>query len=500
MSILQTADEPEVSVPLGRLRWTWSTEEAPVKVHVPLDLVARLRGEIEGDARRSVSEIGGVLLGRKGSTPGSIEIKDYAWVPCKDSGDGEPGGEYGMDVAALETLREAHRDLLILGYFRTQLEGALHLRRAEVDFVEEQFGDRSNVVLLIRPSPGRFKAGFLFWEGDTFVPFSIYDFPFVAESLRSAASIRVEIPEKAQSQPVALPVFFADPVPVKVSLGQPLRHDGGHVRRALLSLTGAVTASVFMGFLLQDRVLPAPRLDAPQVLSASVPIELQASAEDKGLDIHWNPQSTPVVMAREAHLALVQPDGRDEIIPVDLLQLESGKIHFASWGESVEVRLEVVDGNGRATRESFSALRLAPELPVVAEKPAAPASRWSANSKPSKWKPAAWKPAAAVRTSVPVVVLPEQNPLSSEQEAKPPVVPVADDAQNFAGRWGYSTVQGRYAGAEPEVVDGVIHEDHGRLIGTMFVHFKRSADGAPDFTDKFQFAGDLHGGPTQVFP
>jgi len=508
MSILQTADEPEVSVPLGRLRWTWLAEETPVKIHLPLDLVERLRGEIAGDLRRTTTEIGGVLLGR--GTPGSIEIRDYAWV----NGEGEAAAGYKMDPGGLASMRQIQKDLRVIGYFRTQLEGALHLRRQEVDFVGENFQDRSNVVMLIRPTTDHFRAGFLFWEGNAFVPFSVRDFTFAAESLRSTASVRIEIPQAkapaaAVAAPVAGPVFMPAQMTVKSPLSQPVRAGGGYVRRGLLGLAGAVAASVCVGFLLQDRLLPAERVTDPPVVFASVPMELQANSEDKGLDIHWNPESKPVVTAHAAQLAMIHPDGRDEVMPVDLLQLARGQMHLESFGDSVEVRLQVVDGNGKVTKESFSALNLAP---VVVEAPVVVAKKWTPPARPeaktgsvsalkSTWKPSPWKAASTQLARpltppptdevLPVVVLP-----ASEQ----PKAPVSDDDQAFAGRWAFSRSQGPFDVSNPEVVEGVIQEENGRLSGTMFVHFKGSPDGNPDATHRFQFAGDLQGGRTQVFP
>lgn len=500
MSILQTADEPEVSVPLGRLRWTWLAEETPVKIHLPLDLVERLRSEIAGDQRRTTTEIGGVLLGR--GTPGSIEVRDYAWV----TGEGEAAAEYKMDVGGLASMREVQKDLRVIGYFRTQLEGALHLRRQEVDFVGEQFHDRSNVVMLIRPTTDRFRAGFLFWEGNAFVPFSVRDFTFAAESLRSTASVRVEIPQP--KAPAAGPIFVPAQMTVKSPLSQPVPAGGGYVRRGLLGLAGAVTASLCVGFLLQDRLLPAERVaDPPVVVTASVPMELQANAEDNGLNIRWNPQSKPVVTAHSALLAMIRPDGRDEVVPVDLLQLARGQMRLGSFGDSVEVRMEVVDGKGKATKESFSALNLAPpvvETPVVAKKwtpPARPVKAASVSTMKSTWKPSPWKAASTQLAKpltppptdevLPVVVLP-----ASEQ----PKPTVSDDDQAFAGRWAFSRSQGPFAVSDPEVVEGVIQEENGHLSGTMFVHFKGSPEGTADGTHKFQFAGDLQGGRTQVFP
>lgn len=479
MSMLQLADEPVLVSPnrieSDQYHWTWKAEDVPVRIRLPLDLVSRLRSEIENHENVSTAEIGGVLLGRPGSAPGLIQIHDYAWVDS-DKEDG-----YRPDIAALESLREAHPDLRILGYFRTQLEGALHLRMEETDFITEHFNDPANVVLLIRPCADQYKAGFLFWERDTFIPFSVQDFPFHEESLRRSASSRpVEIsptPQLALTAP-AVPKFTIEP-PAKP-----------YLRRAFLCFSSVVFAAALAGFLMIDRLFPAPRLQAPVVV-AGVPVELRAQADAEGLEVRWNPQSTPVANAREGRVTLVQPNGVNETIDLTFQQLTSGKMYLASWGAAFTgVRFEVVDSRGVATRESFSALPFVPEAeppaPVVVatKKPAAP--RVTEETKYVKAK-TVWRP-------VSVASKPEPRP--SLAQANSEVL----DTTGFTGKWTYSTAPGRFDGAEPEVVDGVIHQSNGRLMGTMFVHFKRTADGSPDFTHKFQFAGDLHHGRTQIFP
>jgi hypothetical protein len=487
MSTLGIADEPKISMPLDRLRWTWEAEDAPVRVQIPLDLVARLRKEIEGDARVSASEIGGVLLGRPGKVQGSVEVVDYAWVESDEA----PASQYLLDIAALEPLREARPDLLILGYFRTQLEGALNLRLDETEFVAERFRDPSSVMMLIRPSGEQFQAGFLTWKGNTFVPFSIQDFPFKAEALQSAASpIPVEIPDpveiheetafEAAPAIVRVPVRSAPksrrrglaPIRLKVRIRIKTPTETKHyVRRAAVGLSGLAAAGALSGFAVMD-LFPAPRI-SPPVVVAGAPLELQAELQDKGLEVRWNPDSGTVAKALEGQLALVQPDGRSEVIPLNGHQLNSGHMELPSGVDAVEVRLQVVDGGGRIARESFSGFQLGPEPEPMVDAPAIPVAAQEAT--PARTPVEAPKPASA-----------------GDDEAS--------ESQDFVGASTYPADRGRADGAQAEVVDGVIHKQNGRLTGTMFVHLNPGSEGDRGFTHRLQFAGDLRSGGTQVFP
>jgi hypothetical protein len=377
MSTLAIADEPKNTVPLDRLRWTWEAEDASVRIQIPLEIVARLRTEMENDARATVSEIGGVLLGRAGKVRGSVEVVDYAWVES----DSPPGAEYILDIASLEPLREARPDLMVLGYFRTQLEGALHLRISETEFVTEHFHDPSNVMMLIRPSREAFQAGFMTWKGATFMPFSVQDFPFKAEALRESASyIPVEIPAVvgAETEPAIIripvkpaPVSRLSPARVRFKIKIRIKtptETKNYVRRAAVGLSGLAAAGAMSGFAVMDSLLPTPRI-SPPVVVAGTPLELQAELQDRGLEVRWNPESAPVAEALEGRLALVQPDGRQEIVPLNAHQLSSGHMELPSGVDAVEVRFEVVDGSGRTSRESFSAFQLGDEPQVVVEEP-----------------------------------------------------------------------------------------------------------------------------------
>jgi TonB family protein len=184
----------EASATTARPIFCWTFPGAPIRIHVPLDLVSRLRadlGQHESSGYRIPSvEAGGVLLGHR-LTATSLEIDDYLWISSR-----EPSGRgYSLDISALKRLREESsardengRRAEVVGYFRTQAEDDLHLRGEELDLVTECFRDPTDVVLLIRNSDEPYTSGFLFWtqEGD-FVPFSLLDFPLDAGLLHSDA-------------------------------------------------------------------------------------------------------------------------------------------------------------------------------------------------------------------------------------------------------------------------------------------------------------------------
>lgn len=182
MSAVQVTEvESGSPVQSSRTQWTWASPDAPIRINLSLQMISRLRADLEQRSRdqdSSENEIGGVLIGRANRTPATLDILDYAILPpAADS-----AANYCLDIAQLERLRRKRGEPYVVGYFRTQPDGALHLRRPEVSLISDHFRGATDVVLLIRTIPP-FRAGFLFWDGEAFVQFSVQDFPFDATAL-----------------------------------------------------------------------------------------------------------------------------------------------------------------------------------------------------------------------------------------------------------------------------------------------------------------------------
>ena len=189
--VLHSTAEPDSDAAQPTDSFTWTFPEAPLCINIRFGLISRLQTELG----RQV-EIGGVLLGRKGRAPATVEIREFIRIACENPSD----GLYTLNVSELERLRQTdsgleehtahgsglfcnwYAGLSVVGYFRTQSKDVLRLRDAEIELVRKRFPDPSSVVLLIETGRRQNEAGFFF--PNTSVPFSFMNFPFDAAVLQ----------------------------------------------------------------------------------------------------------------------------------------------------------------------------------------------------------------------------------------------------------------------------------------------------------------------------
>ena len=387
--------------------------DSPVRINLPLDLISRLQTELERNesiANSPGTEIGGVLLGRP-KKPNTLEIEDYVWVSSD-----QPGSRYHLDPSELERLRSFYT--FVVGYFRTQPEDPLHLRGEEVTFVGKHFTDPTNAVLLINTSRQPYTAGVFGMNKGVLAPISFGDFPLDAEPLRiQAEPPRTETPvtPPAQEVEMTLPLLASSSRDVVAYVDSPFTSTeepifqsedvrGGQRKRSLLErlrarlsiseavdgqlsedeptetaplltaatlkktrrrrlvtiaiasaalLFGSVSASLLRGW------ISGSRQEAP-VTAVALPLQLAVEAQGNGLNIRWNPQSAPIVQAREGHLVIVEGDKRPRIISLNPQLLTSGHVFYRSPADRIQFQLEIVDNSGKVVRESVLALSAKP--------------------------------------------------------------------------------------------------------------------------------------------
>ena len=341
-----TGEETEV--------YRWSFPGAPIRVDTRLEVVRRLRAEAD-QADTDGHAVGGVLLGCSRSQ-GTIEISDYLLIPCEPN----PIRGYILNAAALGALGSRHGDLYddrisVIGYFRTQQEQSLVLRDDEIDVVRQHFNDPEQVVLLIKASPGQCTAGFLFWDRDYLNPFSFMEFPLDAGLLWSERTTHSSEPQSNEPSSLGL----VEQVEAVVS---EKRRRGLLLRSLPMVSAAAVVLAALLMFLMRDRFRPAPKhntLAAIQMTSApraNFPLRMEVEARGNGLDIRWNPQSVPVMQAREGRLVIIEHGQDPQIMTLGPEQLTSGHVYFQPSAKQIEFRLEVVDSSGLVAKESVLAL------------------------------------------------------------------------------------------------------------------------------------------------
>jgi hypothetical protein len=116
--------------------------------------------------------------------------------------------------------------------------------------------------------------------------------------------------------------------------------------------------------------------------------------------------------------------------------------------------------------------------------------------------PSAPAPTSAV-PSEPVTVVPVPgNPVVSGPvpNVAAPVVIAPLPLARYVGTWAYSRVGGLFHGAEPESLDLIVHEDNGKVSGTLSARFKIPSGGSGDPAVRFDFSGDLRTSRIQSFP
>ena len=128
--------------------------------------------------------------------------------------------------------------------------------------------------------------------------------------------------------------------------------------------------------------------------------------------------------------------------------------------------------------------RVAPEPP-----PAAPVSS----------APVSAAPVTVVPVAGPAVVgAPVSNgPVSN---GPPPVVIAPLPLARYVGTWAYSKIGGSFHGAEPEALDLIVHEENGKVTGTLAARFKLPPGSTGDPAVHFEFSGELRTNRIQTFP
>jgi hypothetical protein len=367
----------------------WAFPGSPLRINIPLTVIARLRTELDQRLAGNSSEVGGVLLGH--NTPGTLEIHDFVWL----ASDGNAGGAYSLNIPAVERMRLIYT--YVVGYFRTQAGAdVLELRDDEIALVRNQFRDPANVVLLIEASSDPHTAGFFFWMKDgAFAPLSFMDFPLDAELLQPASQsaatesgatkpakeIETAKPVPALSAAVlnnsAQPSIPKEPepaekqtsAPVSTVTSRPIWGNFGSrqwILAALVVVSILTAAGIFATVLRESPVRGSPPNAAPS--SSGFPLELDVEARGNGLNIRWNPQSAAVSQAREGRLVIHEGDRRQTVLQLRPQDLASGHLYYRSSAERLEFQLEIVDHAGKVSKESVIALSPKPSIPSAPER------------------------------------------------------------------------------------------------------------------------------------
>jgi hypothetical protein len=82
------------------------------------------------------------------------------------------------------------------------------------------------------------------------------------------------------------------------------------------------------------------------------PLQLDVEVGGNGLNVRWNPQSAPIIQAREGRLVIRESDRRQTVIQLGRQELTSGHLYYRSSAERLQIQLEIVDQAGSVLKES----------------------------------------------------------------------------------------------------------------------------------------------------
>lgn len=420
--------------------YTWTFPGAPIRIALSLEVVRRLRKEIEEllRLRPHATGAGGILLGKAAGRTKRVEILDFRAVDLGNSGDSQ-GSLCAADLEKLRSfVEEADHSpgrLPVVGYYRIRLGGNLQLTEQDLSVMQGGFSDPSNVCLLIRRTEkGSADAGFFFWEdGRMNGEFSYMDFPFDEALL---AEMRQPFPDRAEftGRPAMEPVAPA-PAPVPARVSEPGKNVGLQRMLWMVVLCAALIVIGAAGYRF-SLSQPSPSRTAA---ANDEGVGLQVERHGVDLRVRWRRNATLVENARVGILTI--KDGQSEqTLYLDLPQLHTGSVLYTPVTDKIHFRLEIFTSDGKSGSEAVLAVMGRPSSPaqgaaaqqtaarVITEtaRPALPAT---------SARPTAGKPDAGNKDQIRSAAIPlSTQPAASKPEPKPFTWPAAPEGSNETAR------------------------------------------------------------------
>jgi Gram-negative bacterial TonB protein C-terminal len=368
----------------------WKPEGSPVVIHMHLDAVDGIIRDINEEVESF--ESGGLLLGRvrTGDQP-SVWIDRYERILCGH----KSGPRFILDGADKAALEKAAADVLaagelaVVGLYRSHLRDGFDLADADFELIRNYFSDASDLVLLIKPqSPRDLSARFYVHDVAAGARAAGEPFPFRGRVLNPPdpepiarerprrlvpdflPAIEESDPTENTAKSVPLPMLFAPREPVfdedERTLGQRLRKWLPFVAALLLAGGGVWWASQ------SSRPASAPA-SHPVVAPGEIARPLGLAVEPMGpaWQVSWNPNATALHDARSVQLFVRGGDDQNRI-DLSPRDLAAGIYKYEATGNDFTFRLEVVEGSGRVSAESFRFVRSQAPVKTAALTPAAP--------------------------------------------------------------------------------------------------------------------------------
>jgi hypothetical protein len=296
-------------------------DSCPFAIEYPAELLEQIRlavMEAFFAIPRGGLEIGGVLFGRY--REGSLQIDAFRMLQCEHAA----GPSFTLSEGDRVRLREllastAAEGLHPVGWFRSRTRSEISLSGADIGLHNTYFGEPWQVVWVLRPEVTRpMCAGFFFRRGGAF---------------ESCPEFEVEPRGK----------FPTGPAPDAIQAGQV--RDMPH-----MAAPRAVSRALWVFALLVG--LAGAGMAAHQYLELKTPVEeaLWLGALDRGgqLQLTWDHAARPIRAARHAMLEITDGPQRFST-DLQTAQVQRGSFYYARQTERVDIRLTVIEANGRST-------------------------------------------------------------------------------------------------------------------------------------------------------
>jgi periplasmic protein TonB len=390
----------------GPRHYLWSFPGSPVKIHLALEVVARLQSQLSGED--GTASWGGLLSGHVDGL--ATTISDFHPLT---------GGEAADIQAGLAALSNTAGQDSVVGYYRFQLEEGLRLDPADLSLARAFFPDPHHVILLIQPGEsGPPNATFYFWDaGRLNGDFPFLEFPFDAHLLAASEQHRAETAERRTLElvpPAPQPAAPEAPKPHHRSVWKAVVWTSLAVCLAAAAAIGSRYAPdrFFNWFRSASAVAPPPQA---AVVSPRLSIDLRAERQNGDLKLTWNREIAVIANATSALLSIEDGASRRNI-PLQAAQVRSGSILYTPITDQVQMALTVSAPTEDITESVLVLLpQNGPQRTIPAPRVAAPPESTSRFQPIKPFVP----PAPAARRSSPVDMAASSPPL---------LVPVANSA------------------------------------------------------------------------
>jgi len=435
--------------------YVWWFPGSPVKVHLDLQVVHRLRQRL-GDAQAGIPEEG-LLLGRTGG--GATEILDF--LPVDDA----PVTDM---VAALPPARKNS----LIGYYRTENTGNFQLNANDISLAEKCLAKPHHVFLLIQSGGyGPPNATFFFHDGSRMTDFPFLEFPFDPSLLAIEEQNRIQ---RAHPAAAAKPVALPSPGPASHAAVFP-RIKRSVLLKAALAI-GCVALAFIVGILFNSRSFrdassrvwneifrPPATPSTPSPAPSPHSLALHAVRQNSDVQLSWNRESSLIAAATSGVISIQDGEAK-RLVLLDAQQVHDGSLLYSPASEQITIQFSVttpsetanesviviLPKSGKAQTYALSASK-APSTPYTPPPPAsesAPLAKAlrkfttpsSANGAPSPAPPALQYPdapamrinpvnSAVVPTGLPQApILPPPAPKPAPQQAAPVPPPATPPA------------------------------------------------------------------------